>query len=291
MFESSLALGSASGSPTDELPPRNLGRLLGETFGIYRRNFWPLVIIATIPLGVVFLALVIPVLDAVLWLVGGFLCMIAFGATVYAVVQQYVTQRVDIVGSYRRAFSKSIYLLVALIIPSLLLFSLVLSFLGAVLVWGGILLLTLGGYEALPGTLGILFGISMLLIGGLIGPIALYFVVIWLWTPYAIIVKNKGPIAGFRLSGALVSGRWWRTFGMGLVLLLTTLLIMLLPMLMLKTIGLILVIGSMGAIGLGCALYSLVFPIIPIGSTLVYLDLRVRNEGYTLQQMATELRR
>jgi len=284
--ESGLQPGRASGSPSGDVPPRSLRRLIGETFGIYRRNFWPLVIIATIPQPVNFLAFVIPVVDDLLKLVGGFLGAIAFGATIYVVAQQYVTQRVDFLGGYRRAFSKGIYLIVSLILLSLLLFPLCIFFMGAFLVFFGFLISYLGVYV---GIAFLIFGIPMLIFGALISPIALYFAVIWFFTPHAIMVENKGLGSAFGRSRALVRGYWWGTFGMGIVLSLTTLFIALIPGIVIAKMGSIPAIGSFVAIGLGWVLYSLIFPITPIGATLVYFDLRVRHEGYTFQQMATEV--
>lgn len=40
---------------------------------------------------------------------------------------------------------------------------------------------------------------------------------------------------------------------------------------------------------LGTVLFTLLVPIAPIGSTLLYIDLRVRKEGYNVDTMAVEL--
>ena len=100
-----------AGSQLGKFRPRNLIGLIGETFRIYRRNFWPFVIIAAIPQAVSFFVPVFPVVDTILGLIGGFLWVIAFGATIYAVARQNSSQGVDVAESYRRALSKVIYLI------------------------------------------------------------------------------------------------------------------------------------------------------------------------------------
>jgi hypothetical protein len=62
-------------------------------------------------------------------------------------------------------------------------------------------------------SLGFLSAWSLVLI-----PLAVYLVVrLSLFGP-AIVLENRSIVEGFRRSWQLVEGRWWRTFGMGLVL-------------------------------------------------------------------------
>jgi hypothetical protein len=83
-----------------------------------------------------------------------------------------------------------------------------------------------------------------------------------------------------------VKGTWWRVFGIGIVFL------VLIGALYLPggVAGLILGVFSDT---LGSLVFTLtnvlVFPLFSISATLVYIDLRVRKEGYSLEIMAAEL--
>lgn len=107
----------------------------------------------------------------------------------------------------------------------------------------------------------------------------------------AVICDKAGPFAAFRRSWQLTSGHWWRLFG--------TLVVVALLMIVL-TLALGLVLGGvlLGSESLGevafAALATLVdvliaavtFPIWAAVLTVIYYDLRVRNEGFDLQLLA-----
>ena len=83
-------------------------------------------------------------------------------------------------------------------------------------------------------------------------------------------------------------GTWWRVFGIVIVYVLV--------LLGLLIVGAILVdilsfsSQTVGSIAFA-AVNALLLPIMPIGATLVYFDLRVRKEGYTLDDLAAEMGR
>ena len=112
-----------------------------------------------------------------------------------------------------------------------------------------------------------------------------YLLVIWFFAFEAIMIEGKESIAALGRSRELVRGNWWRLFGVGVVFVLI--------------FGAVSIAG--GIAGLVLEIFSpvpgqlaftaatvLVFPVMSIGRTLVYLDLRVRKENYNLGVLAAE---
>ena len=130
----------------------------------------------------------------------------------------------------------------------------------------------------------LLCAIAALIIIGI--PLFFYVLVSRYFYPQVVMIEDEGPLRALGRSAGLVRGSWWRVFGIGIVFLI-----------MLFVIGLIATIPS-GIAGLGNSTVSgilqvvgqaLVLPIGYIGATVVYLDLRTRNEGYTLGTMEQEV--
>ncbi len=243
------------------LPLRDLGGLVGETFRVYRQNFWPFLVIAllaAIPsfLGQLAFPWTLPLaLSSVgprllLALLGYALSIVAQGAIVCTVAQQYLRGRVDVIECYRRAFRRAIPLLLATLV------------FGLMLVGSGILILLLVGI-----------------------PLFFYLLASRFFFSPAVVLEGMGPIAALKRSRDLVRGSWWRVFGIGVVFVLIFLglgIAVLAP-------GLILTIfnKTLGS-ALLTALGALVSPLGAIGTAVVYFDLRARKEGYGLQAMAAE---
>jgi hypothetical protein len=123
-------------------------------------------------------------------------------------------------------------------------------------------------------------------------------VVCWLGVRWAVglpalLAEGIGPVRAMRRSWNLVSGMWWRTFG---ILLLTGLVYVVI------TLALFALFGGIAALipalsedvrsaiaTAGTALSdALIAPVFPILLTLLYFDLRVRKEGLDLDQLARE---
>ena len=88
--------------------PRTLGGLLNETFGIYGKNFWRFIgLVALVQLPLSLLGL-IPGGGIATFIVFGIIAFLAsiimFGATVFAVGQQYVLGEIRIRLSYSRVW-------------------------------------------------------------------------------------------------------------------------------------------------------------------------------------------
>jgi len=104
---------------------------------------------------------------------------------------------------------------------------------------------------------------------------AIYFIVCWAFMLQSALLERCGPTAALSRSFALVRRNWWRVFGIMLV-------IWIISMLVYFILGTIPIIGSI----IGGILST---PIVVTAATLLYYDLRVRKEGYSLEALAQEL--
>lgn len=124
-------------------------------------------------------------------------------------------------------------------------------------------------------------------------PVVLLVLVRWAVSVPALLVEGLSPSRAVGRSWSLVAGRWWRTLGIFLVVLLLTwvasailgatggAVIGLVPGLTDDQRGaLIVVTGSLAG--------ALVLPVNYIAITLMYYDLRVRREGFDLDQLAQQ---
>src|SRR6266702_2784045 len=156
---------------------------------------------------------------------------------------------------------------------------------------GSVLRETLGRYWRLLG----LIGFVLLVLPGLaVFGAAVYLLVRWSLVVAAMMAEDIGPIRGLGRSWNLVSGSWWRTFGILLIVTILQLII---------TYGLFILFGVVAAlfstgdfqaalvqVG-GTLLSAVVSPITTIAVTLLYFDLRVRKEGLDLDQLAQQTER
>ena len=259
---------------TGALVARDLSELISETFRVARRNFWLfyfIALIAQIP-SLIFQLIPTPeffgdsaaspsvivtyVLAAIVLLAAGIvLYTVAEGATIFGVASQYLDTEVRFGECYARAARRVLSLLVAAIVLFLMI---------------------------------VFFALLSLIIIGI--PLFFYFSVSWFFYVQAILVEGKGPLESLEHSRRLVRGSWWRVFGIGVVFVLVFGVFSFI-------LGLVAaipesIVGSMspaaGAI-FAVIIGSAAAPVLYIGTTLVYLDLRVRNEGYTLEMLASEL--
>jgi hypothetical protein len=132
-----------------------------------------------------------------------------------------------------------------------------------------------------------LVGILFCLVGALV-PMAFFLV-----TTPAVMVEELGPIQAMARSVTLVRTRFWPVMGIGV---LSGLLASVLESILSWPFGVVVsVIGfRWGWIvaAIGEILPALVtMPLVAIVATLVYFDLRIRNEGFDLQIVAAELAR
>ena len=251
--EAELYRPDISAGPTD-IPARDLGDLLSETFSVYGKAIGPFFAIALIPelpnLLSVAVGGVAEVILSILSLIVG---IVSVGASIICAGRVMTGQTADVALCYSHALK----FVVRLFIASILIFL------------------------ALAGSV-----ILMLVVVGV--PLFFYLLVVWFFTGHAIILEGFGAVDGLGRSRELVRGSWWRLFGIGVVYLLV-LIALLIPGAIVA--GLI----TSGSSAFGVVAFvivgALLAPIISIGSTLVYIDLRVRKEGYNLEGLAADVGR
>ena len=256
------------------LNQRNIGDIIGDTFRIYGRNFWKLLAITAIVLGVLgviwtiaglgLLSLVMtgwsiaaltgwliagPIILVVANIVGGILMA---GALIHAVSEQYLRQRISIRQAYSFAWRR----------------------LGAMIGAGILVFLAIGGIIAVSAFVASFSWVGWILVV-VCACASIYLIIRWIFVFPAALLEGLGPIAALSRSYGLVKNSWWRVLGI-------TLVVALISGAISAILGIIPVVGSIiGSI--------LVTPIYLIANTLLYYDLRVRKEEYSLEALASEL--
>jgi len=120
---------------------------------------------------------------------------------------------------------------------------------------------------------------------------AIYLAVRWSLVVAAMMAEDLGPIRGLQRSWNLVSGSWWRTFGILLIVGILYLVISYGLLILFTVIAALFSTGDFQAAVvqvLSTLLGAVVAPIVYIAITLLYFDLRVRKEGLDLDQLAQQ---
>jgi hypothetical protein len=256
-----------------KLVPRDIPGLLLETFRVYRRGFQSFLLIALIPQAPLIPLSFVPdsgPLAIMILAIGVSLVLsaLASGAMVCAVSQQYLGRPIEVRDCYGRAWARVM--------------SLVLSTAAFLLAIVGAVAPSLALSTATAPAL-VTAGAFATIIGM---PLAIYLAVNWFFFSECIMLERKGPLASLWHSRELVKGRFWRVLGIGAVF---------------AVIG---IAGTLAAFTaslifedaspvLGALVYAAVItallPIMWIGETLVYYDLRVRKDGYSVENLAREM--
>ncbi|OGN93291.1 MAG: hypothetical protein A2Z75_00345 [Chloroflexi bacterium RBG_13_50_10] len=295
------------------LGPRNLGAILSETFAIYGKNSPRLVaIVAIVEVPVTIVSFVVKLLPAYaeigtevmsvsIFVITILVSLVSFvagilmqGAMIHAISEQHFNHPVDIGRAFRFAWQRLAVMLGA----ELLVF---LAIAGVFLIIIGI---PFGIHFAAHGGIGwrttMAIAIMLIVIGT---PAVIYLVVKWLFALQAALLEGCGPKAALSHSSRLVEKNWWRVFGIMLLLLLMAMIV----------IGILFILLGIGAgiwsiIGattgaametiivmtviatIGVTILAILFsPITITAATLLYYDLRVKKEGYSLDALANEL--
>lgn len=117
-------------------------------------------------------------------------------------------------------------------------------------------------------------------------PLAIYLAIVWFFSSEAIMIERKGPLTSLWHSRELVKGRFWKIF----TIVLMFGLIWIAGFVAASTISIILdpvspVVGNLAYI----AVLTALTPIMWIGATLVYYDLRIRKDNYSIENLAQEM--
>ena len=259
------------------LAPMELGDLLEKSLAVYRGNFGPFILIAFVAhIPVLILTLLsggdvqsaetteavdaaeaiadlgaVLIATVALALVAGYFSTVLSAASVAAVGQYYVDGRIDVGYSLRRAWYRIASLSVAYVVFAL-------AMVGA--------------------------GVLMFLLVGI--PLFFYLLVVWFFFVECIMLDGKKPLDSLWRSRDLVQGNFWRVFLIGLVYTLLAVGVTIvagLADLLLSPISPVLSNAFLVAVS------ALITPFAWIGRTLVYYDLRVRKEQYTMDDLAVDM--
>ena len=254
-------LDSVEGS--GDIPPRDLGQLIDATFKAYGKAIIPFFAIALIPQIPNMLSLAVggtaedasltgpSLTETILALMSLLIGIVAGAASIFCLGRVLAGRSVDVMDCYGRALSVLLPLLATTII------------IGLALVGSTILMLVLIGI-----------------------PLFFYVLIIWFFAVQAVAIENKSTFDALRRSQELVKGNWWRVFGMGVVFVLLGIALLIPAIIASVIVGFINAVLSNVVLGVAVALVT---PVLYIGSTLLYIDLRVRREGYGLQGLADDL--
>lgn len=286
--------------PLDRIGPRNLGELVEETFRILRQNFWrllgivalyevPVVLFQIAIIGACFeftekdnilqgteeTTLQLAVSEGVLIVVLVAVGIIAFignmlmqGALIRAVGTQYIVHPFDVWTEYRASWRRLRRLLAASLMVLL------------VMVGVGVVIVLTAVFGLLA--LGIIVAV----------PIGLYLIIRLVFVYQAIMLDRYDSLGALARSWNLVKNNWWRVFG---ILLLMLIGILIVQIAITIPTGPIIQAAGDGFVGFVVqSIFGLVFvpiSLIPfILVSLLYLDLRARKEGLSIDELEADLR-
>ena len=246
-----------SDSRDGDIPPSTMTELLLRARTVYLRRFWlffPLGVLPQIPLVISPLSVEEPSIGGFFSLIFSLLLFVATtAATIFAVAHLHVYGRIQLSRCLADAAQIALpMLLVQLIIG----FSLV---------------------------------ASIILMAVIIGfPLFIYFLATLFFAPHAVTIERLHPLFALARSRELVRGNMLR------VILVGTLFILVAAFLHVAFIGPAMLFAPEDATTLNAAwaaAASFATPLLTIGGTLTYFDLRARREGYDLAQMKSEIER
>jgi hypothetical protein len=300
------------------LEPRNIGDILRETFAIYKSNFLRLIaMVAIVQVPMVALSIILSPLMPLYGELGAeatspFISLfwipiyLAFfaasilmgGAIIHAVSEQYFNQPINIGRAYSFAWQRMGAMFGAVVLVYL---AMVGIFLPAILI-SVIIAVAIGGiYSWLIGC------VIAVVLTFAVAPAAIYLGTKWVFILPTAMFEGCGPKAALAHSSALVKQNWWRVLGIVMLLLIIVQIIAMIFYIpaMIGAVTWTITGDITGAItetttglptGLmiwaiaGGAIGSIIsVPIGMIGITLLYFDLRVRKQGYSLDVLANEL--
>lgn len=236
-----------------EFAPLDLGGLLEETSAVYRRNFRSFVLIALLPQIPLFVFSLLPELESRVFMVSVFaIFFLLYFLAAAATVRAVALQYTERPIDVADCYGKAWFKVISLVVSNM---AFGLALIGAIVTIVGI-------------------------------PLFFYLIVVWYFFIECIMVEKTGPMAALWRSRDLVRGSYWRIFGIGVVY---TVIFLALSVISLLITGLFanssVILGGLAGVGLS----AVAAPIIWIGKTLVYLDLRVRKENYTMDRLASEI--
>ncbi len=271
------------------LPSRDLPALLDETFLVYIRGFRRfagLVLVVAGPVGLLTVSLfqftgggMFPFAAAVVLRSLGSVLIFSGGAI--AVGQQYVMGNIDIEACLTRPWHRVVSLLLS---TAALAAIVALPLLLAVVLLGPVVS-TLG--DAIGDVSSVVLVTALALLALFIG------VTFWCITLNAVVVEGNHALGALKRTIGLVRKRWWSVAASSVLLGLAALGLGILVTVPFAAVMLAAGSGSATAVVVqsvgGIVVGILVPPVLFIGGTLLYYDLRVRQEDYDLGALSKEI--
>lgn len=218
---------------------------------------------------------------------GGLLQYLSQGALTSAVAESYMERPVSFGGAYRQMFKRVGPLLGAIVLQVLI----------GIGIWVPLVLifaLSIAGLASGSNSGSSAVGLGLCFLGlplFLITLLVYLFIVVRLRLVVPVImVEGLGPVEAIRRSWRLVQNYWWRTLALVIVLGLLNLVISAGPAyLVLAIVGIFTrgtdPVTAAAITGTGTVIMSALFlPLELVSTTLYYFDLRVRKEGFDIEQ-------
>ena len=266
----------------------SLGGLMNETFAVYGANLGPILLISAIVQIPAALFTLAPMSDLVELFALGAVSIVAtslaHGSITWAVAHHYVDGTVDVRACFRRAWWRILSLGTLFLIVG-----------AAVLGWYLLVSAVSGPALADPspaadGSESVSAVASILAIGCFF--LLVYLMVYFGFAPQAVIMEGRRPLEAIKRSLALVRRRWWMVFVRLIALSLIVLgmfIALSLPAQLIASAEEPIAIADTLSFLSDMVVAVLVSPLVAIGGTLIYFDLRVRREGYDSEALTREV--
>ena len=248
---------------------------MNETLAIYGRRFWrltALVAIVQVPVTLVLLPLGGGVAGYVLGLaLSALASTIVYAMVACAVGQHYVFGDVQM----RRCYAPLWGRIVSLVVLTALLALVMAPLFGPILV---------ASDDVVIGLLGVVFV-----------PVLLVLFTCWTVSVQAVVVERHKALGALRRTFSLMSGSWWRVIGVTIVIALVAVglgIVVILPLSLVLGMVVPLSGSAISDLVVSIAVVAVlvaVSPVVWVGGTLVYYDLRVRKEQFSVDTLSREM--
>ncbi|HEY0604526.1 MAG TPA: hypothetical protein VGD58_16520 [Herpetosiphonaceae bacterium] len=217
------------------------------------------------------------------------------GALAHSIAQRYLSREIGVGSSFGMALRHAPALIGARLLPVLIGALFTGIFIGGGMLLAGLIIGQGINDEFDSSSLSAILGLSMLgfAVAAALALIGLALMLRIMFTSQAVIVENAGPLQALVRSWRLTQGSFWRILGYAVLIWLIVSLLAALPA---GTIGFFAGLTGMDPriqlvlnTSASAVLNVIATPFSMIAYTLLYFDLRVRNEGFDLEYQANAL--
>jgi len=294
--------------PADAFRPRSISELLDASIQLFRTHYSELLVMSMIAVlpqvaaNTYNLAVLIPkygdratlyslpvTLVALLWFV------LADSALLVAASDAYLGLGIDRRKAFRQALGRSGTIVWASVLKYLFIWLIFMAVMIATFVAAGVVGAVASGIGAAVGGVGITGrpGTALLVVMAVLAVLVTLAILVFMMIPFArlfayrvaIVLERRGASASLHRSSNLVRGSTVKVILTFLLVLAIYLAVygLIFAMVAIPSGSVLIAQSTVGVLGL------FIYPIIPIVTTLLYYDLRIRKEGYDIELMAGEL--